>query len=124
MGRKEIRALERKVRHLQNTKPWELQMLIKEQYDRALVESRSNRDVIAPGDKVTLDVVAMMDDPDWLNYRQDYKDFVIGHANEVFTVSDEMESKGAYELASLEEDESDPKRLFYVGHLKKVKGDG
>ena len=123
MNRKQRREIERKVKHLQKTKPWELQMLIREEYDRFLVDSRTYKGVLAPGDKVMIDVKAMMDDPDWSHLKQEYKYFVTAHANEVFTLSNEMKQTGAYNLVSFNEDETDPKWLFFSGHVKKVKSD-
>ena len=55
MGRKERRELERKIKHLQKTKPWQLQALVNEQYKREIYEKRMNNEVLKPGDKVMLD---------------------------------------------------------------------
>lgn len=120
MGRKERRAIERKIRHLAKTNPHELQALVQETYSRDMVENRMNNEVFAPGDKVMIDLKKLMADPDWDILKPEYKNFAKEHANEVFTLTDEMQKKGAFSLVSFCEDENDPKWLWFVGHLKKV----
>lgn len=122
MGRKERRAMERKIRHLAKTKPHEVQTLIKDVYDRGLIENRmDNEDVLVPGDKVMLNVKRIMEDPDFEKYKPEYKAFIRDHANEVFTLTKEAKQQGPFGLVSFEEDDSPQKWLFYIGHLKKVK---
>ena len=120
MGRKERRELERKVKHLQKTKPWELQAFAQNVYDRGIIESRMNAETLRPGDKVALDIEKMKQDPDWNQYKEEYKKFVDTHIGEVFTLSKEARQQGPFGLVSFEEDETDPKWLFYTGHVKKV----
>lgn len=120
MGRKERRKLEKKIKHLQKTKPWELQALIREEYDRATIDSRLNNDVLAPGDKVMLDVKKMMTDPDWDKYKPEYKNYVLSHANEVFTLRKEAKQDKAFTLVSFEEDDTQPRWMHFIGHVKKV----
>ena len=47
MGRKERRELERKVKHLAKTKPWELNTFIRDEYSREVIESRMNDEILA-----------------------------------------------------------------------------
>ena len=124
MGRKERRELERKIKHLQKTRPWELQALIQEEYKRELIENRLNKEVLAPGDKVKLDWVKITNDPDWDNFKPEYQKFVTDNASKIFTLDKEAKVQGPYAFVSLCEDETDPKWLFYTGFVKKVKNEG
>ena len=121
MGRKERRELERKIKHLQRTKPWQLQALVNEQYKRDLYEKRMNNEVLKPGDKVMLDWVKITEDPDWENFKPEYQKFVEENAGKIFTLSKEVKAQGPWAFVSFEEDETDPKWLFYLGYVKKVK---
>ena len=123
MGRKERRALERKIKHIQKTKPWELQALIQEKYARELIENRVGKDTLAPGDKVMLDVKKIMEDPDWTNMKEEYKEFVEANANKVFTLKKEARQSGPFTFVSFNEDETDPRWLFMTGHVKKVESE-
>lgn len=120
MGRKERRQLERKIRHLQKTKPWEMQALVREQYNRELVESRLSNEVLAPGDKVMFDLVKISKDPEYNHFKQEYKDFIINHAGDVFTLRKEAKQEGPFALVSFIEDETEPRWMHYLGHLKKI----
>lgn len=122
MGRKERRELERKLRHINNTKPWQLKTLVQEQYGRDLVEARiNNNDVLAPGDKVMLDVKKISQDPDFAALKKEYKDFIFENANKVFTLRQESKQSGPFSLVSFCEDEEEPRKWFFVGYVKKVK---
>lgn len=124
MGRKERRELERKLRHINNTKPWQLKTLVQEQYGRDLVEARiNNEDVLAPGDKVMLDVKKISLDPDFEALKQEYKDFIFKNANRVFTLRQEAKQSGPFSLISFCEDDGPERKWFFVGYVKKVKGD-
>ena len=121
MGRKERRELERKLRHINNTKPWQLKTLVQEQYGRDLVEARiNNDDVLAPGDKVMLDVKKISLDPDFAALKQEYKDFIFENANKVFTLRQEAKQSGPFGLVSFEEDDGPERKWFFVGYVKKV----
>jgi hypothetical protein len=119
MGRKERRELERKVKHLQKTKPWELQAMIINSYGKDLVENRMNKDILAPGDKVMIDLEKLSHDPQWNEFKPEYKEFVKANANKVFTLRENAIPDGPFGLVSFVEDEN--KWQFYTGHLKKVK---
>lgn len=122
MGRKERRELERKLRHINNTKPWQLQTLIQEQYGRDIVEARiNNTDVLAPGDKVMLDVKKVTEDPDFDMLKKEYKDFIFANANKVFTLRKESKQSGPFSLVSFCEDEEEPRKWFFYGYVKKVR---
>lgn len=118
MGRAERRKLERQIKHLQKTKPWELQAMIRDSYDRDLVENRMNKDILAPGDKVMIDLEKLSHDPQWNEFKPEYKDFVKANANRVFTLRKEARPDGPFGLVSFVEDENN--WMFYTGHLKKV----
>ena len=121
MNRKERRKLERDLKHLQKTKPWELKTLIGEKFDRRVVDCRVNNETLAPGDKVMLDMEHIMADPDYPKFRQDFKNFVMANANRVFTLSKEAKTQGPFAFVSFNEDETEPKWLFYLGFVKKIK---
>ena len=124
MGRKERRELERKVKHIQKTKPWELQTMIQDVYGRELVEARiNNPDILKPGDKVMLDVKKVVNDPDFAQLKQEYKDYVFANANKVFTLRQEAKQSGPFSLVSFCEDEEEPRKWFFIGYVKKVKDD-
>ena len=123
MGRKERRELERKVKHLANTKPWEIQALVREQYSRELVESRLSDEVLAPGDKVRFNLLNIAKDPEFEKMNPEYRDFIFNHASDVFTLRKEARQDGPFGLVSFEEDDTDPRWMHYLGHLKKVKND-
>lgn len=124
MGRKERRELERKLRHINNTKPWQLNALIQDQYSRDMVEARiNNPDILKPGDKVMLDVKKVVSDPDFAQLKQEYKDYVFANANKVFTLRQEAKQSGPFALVSFEEDEGPERKWFFIGYVKKVKDD-
>lgn len=124
MGRKERRELERKLRHINNTKPWQLNALIQDQYSRDIIEARiNNPDILKPGDKVMLDVKKVVSDPDFSQLKQEYKDYVFANANKVFTLRQEAKQSGPFALVSFEEDIEEPRKWFFLGYVKKVKDD-
>ena len=124
MGRKERRELERKLKHINNTKPWQLNALIQDQYSRDIVEARiNNPDILKPGDKVMLDVKKVVSDPDFVQLKQEYKDYVFANANTVFTLRKEAKQSGPFSLVSFCEDEEEPRKWFFLGYVKKVKSD-
>ena len=124
MGRKERRELERKVKHLAKTKPWELQALVQDQYSRDIVEARiNNPDILKPGDKVMLDVKKVVSDPDFAQLKQEYKDYVFANANKVFTLRQEAKQSGPFSLVSFCEDEGPERKWFFTGYVKKVKNE-
>lgn len=120
MGRAERRKLEKKIKHLQKTKPWELQALVQEKYARELIESRLNKETLAPGDKVMLDVGKITKDPDWTNFKPEYQQFVIDNADKVFTLKKEARQQGPFSFVSFEEDPSPVKWLWFTGFVKKI----
>lgn len=124
MGRKERRELERKVKHLAKTKPWELQALVQDQYSRDIIEARiNNPDILKPGDKVMLDVKKVVSDPDFAQLKQEYKDYVFANANTVFTLRKEAKQSGPFSLVSFCEDNEEPRKWFFIGYVRKVKSD-
>ena len=124
MGRKEKRQLQRKIKHLQKTKPWELQAIARDEYNRELVESRLNDNVLAPGDKVMFNLKKIALDPEYDKFKPEYRDYIINHAADVFTLRKEARQDGPFGLVSFEEDETEPKWMHYLGHLKRVKDNG
>ena len=123
MGRKERRELELKIKHLQKTKPWQLQALVNEQYKREIYERRMNNEVLKPGDKVMLDSDKIKNDPDWGHFKPEYQEFVEKNAGKVFTLSKEVKAQGPWAFVSFNEDKTEPKWLFYLGYVKKVHND-
>lgn len=124
MGRAERRKLEKKIKHLQKTKPWELQALVGDIYGRDIVDARTrNEDILVPGDKVTLNVKKVIEDPDFGELDQRYKDWVYANANQVFTLRSEIRKDGPFDLVSFEENDEAERKWFYLGYVKKVKND-
>ena len=121
MGRKERRELERKVKHLAKTKPWELQTLVQDQYSRDILEARiNNLHILKSGDKVKLDVKKIMSDPDFAQLKREYRDYVFANANTVLTLRREVKQSGPFLLVSFEEDMEEPRKWFFSGYVKKV----
>lgn len=120
MGRKERRKMERKVKHLQKTKPWELQAMVRDEYSREIIESRMNNEILAPGDKVMFDLKKLAADPEFEKFKLEYRRYIINHAGDVFTLRKEAKQQGPFGLVSFVEDETEPKWMHYLGHLKKV----
>ena len=120
MGRKERRELERKVKHLAKTKPWELNAFIRDEYNREVIESRMNDEILSPGDKVMFDLKKIAADPDYEKFKPEYRDYIINHAGDVFTLKKEAKQQGPWSLVSFCEDKTDPPWTWFVGHLKKV----
>lgn len=124
MGRAERRKMQKKIRHLQNTKPWEINALVREEYNREVIESRLTNEILAPGDKVMFNLVKIAADPDYEKFNPEYRDFVIKHAGDVFTLRQEARQDGPFGLVSFVEDEREPRWMHYLGHLKKVENNG
>ena len=120
MGRKERRELEKKVRHLSKTKPWEVQAMIGDAYKREVIESRLGNEVLAPGDKVMLDYEKIFKDPDWENFQPEYQKFVKENANRVFTLKKEAKAHGPFAFVSFEEDDT---WMWFTGFVKKVRSE-
>lgn len=120
MGRKERRELERKIKHLTKTKPWEIQQIIRDEYTREMTESRLSNEILAPGDKVMFNLIKIAADPDYEKFKPEYRDFIINHAGDVFTLRQEAKQDGPFGLVSFVEDKSEPRWMHYLGHLKKV----
>ena len=118
MGRAEKRKLAKKIKHLQKTKPWEMQALVQDAYARELIENRVGKEVLAPGDKVVLDVAKMSNDPDWVNMKEEYREFVKNNADKVFTLRKEARQTGPFSFVSFVEDENN--WMFFTGYVKKV----
>ena len=72
------------------------------------------------GDKVMLDIDAIMNDVNYDRKRSVYKLWVAEHANDVFTIEYDHRHKDNPSLVCLAEDKTLPKWLFYVGDLKKI----
>lgn len=121
MGRKERRELERKVRHLAKTKPWELNAFIRDEYSREIIESRMNDEILAPGDKVMFNLKKIAADPEYEKFKPEYRDYIINHVGDVFTLRQEAKQDGPFGLVSFIEDETEPRWMHYLGYLKKVK---
>ena len=73
-----------------------------------------------PGDKVQLDIKAIKSDPDYKILTPQRHQFIQSNKDTVFTV--EYDSNHATDpyLVCLAEDPTDPKWLWWTGHLKKA----
>ena len=70
-----------------------------------------------------LDVKKVVEDPDFGELDQKYKDWVYANANQVFTLRSEIRRDGPFDLVSFCEDEEAEKKWFYLGYVKKVKNE-
>ncbi len=88
---------------------------------------KPNESLLWDGAKVKLDTIWMRLSPDWYNnrLRRDYKEWVLAHKDEVFTVELDEQRKTRdngkhkdYDLmVCLKEDKTNPKWLFFAGDL-------
>ena len=80
---------------------------------------------ISVGDKVVLDYEKITNTQQWSGANPAYREFIDVHKDEVFTAeaAPAVEGRVHKQIFQLAEDQSEPKWLFWGGHLKKVKGD-
>lgn len=76
--------------------------------------------VFYQGDKVKLDYVKIISNPDYPRLASKYKKFVEDHKDKVFTVEYDPRHTIRPSIVCLAEDPTDPKWLWYTGHLQKV----
>lgn len=74
------------------------------------------------GEKVKLDYDRITAYPDWAELREDYKNWIATHKNEVFTVEFDPikvreKASNVDKVVQLVEDTTSPKWLFFVGDL-------
>lgn len=79
------------------------------------------------GEKVTLDYNRIISYPDWKQMREDYRNWVTEHKNDIFTVEfdslkKERQTTDYNSLVQFVEDETKPKWLFWAGDLIPVEG--
>ena len=79
------------------------------------------------GEKVTLDYNRIISYPDWKQMREDYRNWVTEHKNDIFTVEfdplkKERQTADYNSLVQFVEDETKPKWLFWAGDLIPVEG--
>lgn len=74
----------------------------------------------AEGDKVQLDIQKLTGHPNWPRLRQEYREWVLAHTGQTFTVQYDPQQKERPSLVCLAEDETVPKWLFFVGDLKRI----
>lgn len=83
-------------------------------------KNKNDVDFIDDGDKVKLDYEKIIKDKKYNKKTDKYKEFVEKNKNKIFTVFFEEKYLGNKLLACLQEDDNEPKWLFWVGFLKKV----
>lgn len=122
MNRRERREYEKKLRHLEKTNPRGAEMLRQLEWLKAKQEAAMGMaGQVQEGDKVRIDAEAIYADVNSKYLRQDRKEFVEVHKDDVFTVEyDPRYKKPPISLVCLKEDEHDPKWLWHVTDLKKV----
>lgn len=113
MNRKERRA---QVKYLQKNAK------ISREAAKELVERRYSHQELEEGTKVKLNWELIKRHPDWAIQREDYREWVEAHKDEVFTVEwDENRKQNNTSdkkiLVCLAEDTTDPKWLFYTSTL-------
>lgn len=74
----------------------------------------------AEGDRVQLDIQKLISHPNWPRMRPEYREWVLAHKGQTLTVQYDPKRKDKPSLVCLEEDETIPKWLFFVGDLKAV----
>ena len=79
------------------------------------------------GEKVTLDYNRIISYPDWKQMREDYRNWVTEHKNDIFTVEfdplkKEKQTADYNSFVQFVEDETKPKWLFWAGDLIPVEG--
>lgn len=73
-----------------------------------------------PGDKVKLNMAAIKADPDYNRLVPKRRLFVESNSDTIFTVEYDPRHTNNPSIVCLAEDETDPKWLWYTGHLMKV----
>lgn len=79
--------------------------------------------VFYQGDKVKLDYVKIISNPDYPRLVSKYKKFVEDHKDKVFTVEYDPRHTIRPSIVCLAEDPTDPKWLWYTGYLQKVENE-
>ena len=83
---------------------------------------RINKDLwFVEGEKVRLKTKQIIERKDWANMNPKYKDFVTHNHDTIFTVHFEERHAKNHVLATLIEDTTDPKWLFWVGDFERIK---
>jgi hypothetical protein len=97
------------------SKAKELEYLVR----TAELEKRS--EILPEGTKVKINLVNMQNHPDYSRLTEKYRNWVEGHADDLFTVKYDPKHLDNPVLVSLAEDKTYPKWLFWVGDLIEVK---
>ena len=83
-------------------------------------EAPDLRGSLKEGDKVRLNVKSIQEHPDYQKMNPKYKQWIDSNKDKEFTVKYDPKYIDNPTLVCLEEDDTDPKWLFYVGDLEKV----
>ena len=89
---------------------------------KRMTDKTSNPVTAWEGEKVKLDYERMISYPDWKQLREDYRNWVTEHKDDVFTVEfDPVKKAGkagnVNKVVQLVEDTTSPKWLFFAGDL-------
>lgn len=89
---------------------------------KRMTDRTSNPVTAWEGEKVKLDYERMISYPDWKQLREDYRNWVTEHKDDVFTVEfDPVKKAGKVgnvnKVVQLVEDTTSPKWLFFAGDL-------
>ncbi len=74
----------------------------------------------AEGDRVQLDIQRLTAHPNWPRMRPEYREWVLAHEGQTFTVQYDPKRKDKPSLVCLAEDDTAPKWLFFVDDLKAI----
>ena len=90
-----------------------------------VVETYYSVKALEEGKRVKLNYEIMIRHPDWKNQRDDFKDWVTAHKDEVFTVEydktkKEKKANDMKTMVCLKEDTTDPKWLFHASCLTEI----
>jgi hypothetical protein len=85
------------------------------------LENTPNEPLIDDGVKVKFKYEQIVSGADYKHLAQKYRDFIEENKDKEFTVLiEDTKIHNKYKLVSLVEDETDPKFLFWVGHLELI----
>lgn len=84
---------------------------------KTLLVMNEDKETIAEGTKVKLNIDKIKAHPMWKRMREGYKDFVNKGVDKIFTVEYDKGKENNPSLVCLKEDTNTPKWLFFVGDL-------
>ena len=119
MNREQKRAFAKQIKKAKKT---ELSKEAIEQIKEYADMTEETSLTIPEGTKVKLNIERITKNKDFVNYREEFKQFVVDNRNKIFTVEyDEIQEQPRNLFVCLKEDPTPLKWLFYVGDLIPIK---